>query len=190
MATVNDDVGDRLIDAASRMLVEDGPAGLSLRKLATQAGVSTMAVYTRFGDKPKLLEALYAEGFARLGARLRAVPQTDDPLTDLGHLGLAYRGSALAGRYLYPVMFSEFRTESDAGRVAADAAHAPLVEGVRRCLDAGQLIGDEQTIALHLWGVTHGMVSLELSGRLPAGVDPEAAYGTALGLAVTPFLPG
>lgn len=52
------------------------------------------------------------------------------------------------------------------------------------------LVGDPERIALHLWAVAHGMVSLELDGQLP--VDPEAAertYLDALFFAASPFIP-
>ena len=51
-------------------------------------------------------------------------------------------------------------------------------------------MGEPERIALHLWVVAHGMVSLELSGQLP--LAPEAAtlaYDEALALAAMPFLP-
>lgn len=61
MAHVNE---ARLVDEAARLLVEHGPAGLSLRKVAAAAGVSTMPVYTLFGDKEGLLAAMHREGSA------------------------------------------------------------------------------------------------------------------------------
>ena len=43
---------------------------------AAAVGVSTMPVYTLFGDKQGLLGAMHREGFRRLGAELRAVPRS------------------------------------------------------------------------------------------------------------------
>jgi AcrR family transcriptional regulator len=45
--------------------------GLSLRRVAAESGGSTQIVYTLFGGKPGLADALYAEGFRRLGASMR-----------------------------------------------------------------------------------------------------------------------
>ncbi|MDT7537450.1 MAG: hypothetical protein QOI82_1035, partial [Actinomycetota bacterium] len=53
------DLAERLVDEAGRILSTDGAAALSLRRLATATGTSTMAVYTRFGDKQGLLAAMY-----------------------------------------------------------------------------------------------------------------------------------
>src|SRR5262245_38161577 len=53
----------RLVDEGARLLVQEGPAGISLRKVAAAAGVSTMPVYTIFGDKRGLLLAMHREAF-------------------------------------------------------------------------------------------------------------------------------
>jgi hypothetical protein len=78
-----------------------------------------------------------------------------------------------------------------AARAAADATFTPLVAAVQRCRDEGALVGPPaERIALFLWAVSHGVVSLEISGQLPAKVaDPEAAYRDAMIHSVTPFLP-
>ncbi|HKS99996.1 MAG TPA: TetR/AcrR family transcriptional regulator [Rugosimonospora sp.] len=182
----------RLVDEAARLLVEHGPAGLSLRRLAAAVGVSTMPVYTLFGDKQGLLAAMHREGFQRLGQALLDVPRTDDPVADLGQLGFAYRRAALASPHLYGLMFGrlvpEF-TPDTGGRAAADAAYRPLVDGVARATAAGQMAGDPERVALHLWAVAHGMVSLELNQQLPEG-DAEELYAAALGYAGIPFLGG
>jgi AcrR family transcriptional regulator len=187
-----DDLTRRLVDEAARLLVEHGPAGLSLRRLAAAVGVSTMPVYTLFGDKRGLLTAMYREGFRRLGRALLDVPGTGEPMADLGALGLAYRRAALASPHLYALMFGrpvpQFSPD-DADRAAAEAAYLPLVEGVRRAQAAGALTGTgPERIAAHLWAVAHGMVSLELNGQLPDLGPPEDAYAEALAFAAAPFL--
>lgn len=178
------DLAARLVDEAGRLLAREGADALTLRRLATASGTSTMAVYTLYGDKHGLLRAMYHAGFERLGSALRAAARGhDDPLDALVALGHAYRDTALANPHLYDLMFGAVVpgfVPDEGGRAVADAAYAPLVEGVRRCLDAGQLSGTTaERIALHLWSVSHGMVSLELAGHLTE-TDPGAAYLEAL----------
>jgi AcrR family transcriptional regulator len=126
---------EQLVDEAARLLVEHGPAALSLRKLAAAVGVSTMPVYTLFGDKRGLLAAMHRAGFRRLGDALHAVPRSADPLADLIEIGLTYRRAALASPHLYDLMFShpvpEFSPD-DEGRAAAEATYRPLVAAVAR----------------------------------------------------------
>ncbi|HET7328132.1 MAG TPA: TetR/AcrR family transcriptional regulator [Nocardioidaceae bacterium] len=192
MADVNtDDLTRRMIDEGARILAEQGPAGLTLRKLAAVCGTSTMAVYTRFGDKPRLLAAMHREGFARLGARLRVTAA--DPLASLTELGRAYRVAALDSRHLYGLMFGTLPPEvtlDEEDDKAAAATYSTLVEGVRRAVAAEVLVGDPERIALHLWVVAHGMVGLELSGQLPVPAEQTArVYDEALAFAAKPFLP-
>ena len=191
MPPVND-LTARLVDEAARLLIEQGPSGLSLRKVAAAAGVSTMPVYTLFGDKQGLLAAMHREGFRRLGDALAGAPRTDDPVMDLIALGLAYREAALASPHLYGLMFGrmapEFSPDAE-GEAAADVTYQPLVDGVARCQRAGAFEGDDpHRIALHLWSVSHGMVNLELNQQLPPVGDPADLYLEALGYAAMPFL--
>jgi AcrR family transcriptional regulator len=187
------DLAARLVDEAGRLLARDGVAALTLRRLAAASGTSTMAVYTLYGDKQGLLRAMHRAGFERLGTALRAAAETaDDPLEALVALGHAYRATALANPHLYGLMFGAavpgFEPDEH-GQAVADASYQPLVEGVQRCLDAGQVAGTPaERVALHLWSVSHGMVSLELAGHL-AVADPEAAYVEALVYAGLPFIP-
>lgn len=190
-----DDVGVRLIDTAGRILSEEGLAGLSLRRLAAQAGASTMVVYTRFGDKDGLLAAMHAEGFRRLEAALREAADgcPADPLAALAEMGIAYRRVALDNRHLYSLMFGAAAPgfePDEAGRAIADSAYEPLVEGVRKAIASGDLIdGDPERMALYLWAVSHGFVSLEIAGKLAGDPDTgEATYRDALLLSALPFL--
>jgi len=188
------DLATQLVDAAGRILADEGVGALTLRRLAQTAGTSTMAVYTLFGDKPGLLAAMYREGYRRLGATMAAAAEgVDDPLEALVRYGRAYRSAALANPHLYDLMFGRpvpaFSPDEDAQQVA-DSTFRPLVEGVQRCLDAGVLVGDDaERVAFHLWAVSHGMVSLELAGHLPNDrAARDVAYEEALVLSSWPFL--
>jgi AcrR family transcriptional regulator len=187
------DLATRLVDEAGRILADEGVGALTLRKLAARSGTSTMAVYTLFGDKQGLLAAMHNEGFARLGAAMeRAVAQVyDDPLSALAALGMAYREVALANPHLYNLMFGGAVpgfVPDPTSQAAADATFTPLVTAVQRCLDAGVLAGAAaETIAGYLWAVSHGVVSLAISGKI--AVDEEKAYGDAMVYSVLPFVP-
>ncbi len=194
---IPDDLTQRMIDIGGAMLADHGVGGLSLRKLATAAGTSTMSVYTRFGSKQALLAAMYREGFRRLGAALAVSEQTSDVVTDsapiqiLAAAGLGYRRAALASPTLYGLMFGPVPpglTPSAEDDLAASATYEPLTAGIRAAVDAGVLAGDPERIALHLWTVAHGAVSLELAGRIDVGEQAEELYLESLAFAVAPFV--
>lgn len=190
----NVELATRLVDEAGRILAAEGVGALSLRRLATSAGTSTMAVYTLFGDKQGLLAAMHREGFARLRAALeQAQTSSHDPLEALAAQGLAYRGTALANPHLYGLMFGTAApgfTPDPAGAEIAEAAYRPLVDGVQRCLDAGVMRGaDAERVAFFLWAVSHGMVSLEIAGHVDLDEQQRTdAYRDALIFSSLPFL--
>jgi AcrR family transcriptional regulator len=174
----------RLLDRAGVLLSREGAGALSLRRLAADVGTSTTAVYSLFGGKPALVRELFVEAFHRFGTHLQAVPRTGDPGEDLIQLGLAYRRSALADPHLYPIMFANilpgFEPDEQVSQEAF-AALTPLIEAVRTGIDAGVFVDvPANTLVMSCWGLSHGMVSLELNGYAPDDLDVDGAYERAL----------
>src|SRR5439155_8184126 len=93
-----------LVEIGARLLAQEGPQALSTRRLAAEAGTSTMAVYTYFGGMSELVRSMVHEGYARLNKYLGSVAKTGDPVGDLARLGRAYRHNAQANPHLYAVM--------------------------------------------------------------------------------------
>jgi len=164
----------RLLEQAVRTLSEDGLEALSLRKLAAQVGTSTTAVYSLFGGKPGLLNALFEEAFVRFGDSLAEVKPSADPLGDLAALGQAYRASALREPHFYQVMFGPLggaMTPEPEAKARADATFRPLLDAVSRAIDTGMLRDEDPVrVATSMWATVHGLVSLELRALLPVGV--------------------
>ncbi|WP_051838509.1 TetR/AcrR family transcriptional regulator [Streptomyces sp. NRRL WC-3742] len=185
-----------ILDRAIALLVAEGPAALTVRRIAGDVGSSTKVLYTMFGGKEGLVDALYREGFARLRRAQEQVPRGDDPLAYLIALGHAYRAHALAEPGYYRVMFEQPVPEFRAGEealAAADDVFGTSVEAVRACMAAGIFrAGDAHEVSQLFWAASHGAVSLELSGHFApaaAGVLYDklmTAMGTACGLAEPP----
>jgi AcrR family transcriptional regulator len=158
-----------LIESGARILAADGPGALSTRRLATETGTSTMAVYTYFGSMDELRRAIRAEGFARLAGTLDALPRTPDAVADLAAGGLAYLTSGLAGPALYRAMFTDRPPEGDDD--AGAAVFQRVVDDVKRCMAAGRFEGGDPSLAVpwagEVWTMRHGLVTLALSGLLP-----------------------
>ncbi|MDX8032527.1 TetR/AcrR family transcriptional regulator [Lentzea sp. BCCO 10_0856] len=179
--THDDALRRRLLERAGELLSTEGPAAVSLRKIATDVNTSTTAVYSLFGGKPALLDALYDEAFHRFGTHLASVAVTENPAEDLVQIGLAYRRSALADPQFYSVLYSKVVEPTRAMSRAAGRTFAPVINTVRRAVE-GKVFLDEdpEQIAMSMWGIAHGLVSLELNGNLPPGIDPAATYERAL----------
>src|ERR1035438_1174432 len=78
----------KIIDAAARLLRDHGPAAVTTRRVAEQAGVQPPAIYRLFGDKDGLLEAVAEHVMAAFASSKAAIVQAAsadnvDPLDDL-----------------------------------------------------------------------------------------------------------
>lgn len=174
-----------LVEAAARILAEEGPAALSTRRLAAAVGTSTMAVYTHFGGMDDLVRAMVYEGFARLHGRLTRVGVTADPVADVAALGYAYRDSALDAPHLYAVMFGSSPlggfSLTDEDRQHGRYTLEVLVDAVNRCMAAGRFRAcDVQLIAHQMWIAVHGLVTLQLGGYLIDPYDADTCFDAQL----------
>ncbi len=171
-AAVAPDMRATLLDAALTVLRRDGAASLTVRNITQQAGCSTTGIYTYFGGKHGLVEAIYLDGFDSFD---RTVRGSDDLLES----GRAYRRWALANPTRYLVMFGRAVPDfvpSDAARDRALASFSSLVAEVGRWGAP-----DPAAAAYHLYATVHGYVMLELVGVGP--VDPhelDALYESGL----------
>ncbi|MEU2199371.1 TetR/AcrR family transcriptional regulator [Isoptericola sp. NPDC019482] len=183
----DDALRTRLLEVTSEALSTGGEPAVTVRSVAAAAGTSASAVYALFGSREELLAAVSAEGFRRFAAHLAAVPRTDDPLADLRALGVAYRRSALADPHFYRTMFDRaVRPGADAPPAVEQPTFRVLRDAAARVL--GVAPGDAEPVAVGLWGLVHGLVSLELAGLLPGDEAARAARYDAAAGAVGPAL--
>lgn len=171
------------MEAAARLLAEEGPQALTTRRLASAVGASTTVVYTHFGSMDDLVRAMVHEGFARLDRRMSEVGTTGDPVADIAALGLAYHSNALEHRHLYGVMFggpgfggfSLNEEDRQHGRYTLE----PVVRAVAAAMAAGRFReGDARLVAHHLWIGLHGLVTLELGGFLEPPYDADCCFAS------------
>lgn len=184
------DLRDALLTAATTMLGETGPRGLSLREAARRAGVSTGAPYRHFKDKDELLTALATRGFLALDNALGAASEHAAdlaPLERLRRLGVAYVEFAVAEPALFRLMFGELAPRMDASSELEEAIR--LAGGhLPRAAQAVQAeLGDASTedITLLAWSVVHGVASLYLDGHLRAFERKGEASGAGVAERVT-----
>lgn len=159
-----------ILNAALDLLRDEGAAGLRVRSVAAAAGCSTTGVYTWFGGKNGLVEAIYVEGFQRFGEALDSVSH-GAPREVVRARAFEYREWAIANPTHYQVMFGSlvpgFEAGPDALRIAAGTFVA-LADAVKAAMDAGDFTPDDPAaVAYYLWAGIHGYVELELAGHCP-----------------------
>jgi AcrR family transcriptional regulator len=69
----------RILAAAWDMARRDGLAAITLREVARRVGMRAPSLYTYFGSKNAMYDAMYAEGARQLADTLADRPQADDP---------------------------------------------------------------------------------------------------------------
>ncbi|HEY1832469.1 MAG TPA: TetR/AcrR family transcriptional regulator [Acidimicrobiales bacterium] len=168
-----------LLEAAADLLETEGPDGLSVRRIAAAAGVAPMGVYNHFASKFGIVEALFVQGFERLGRAMVTLDEIEDPIEALREGGRRYRVLALAHPQMYQVMFLRavpgFEPSDDALEVAA-LAFGGLVTVIERGMAAGSFIDASLTLTAQLvWSAIHGWVSLELA-EMGFVEDHEAGF--------------
>jgi AcrR family transcriptional regulator len=157
---------DQLIEVAARILAEEGPRGLSVRRAAAEIGTSTMAIYTQFGSMEELRRAVRVEGFRRLAENMASVPPLRDPVAEIAALGFAYCLTAVHNPNLYRTLFYEAPLD-DAVAAAGAPSFERLVAAVDRAIASERFRpADSSIVARRFWAMTHGVITLEIAGLL------------------------
>ncbi|MFI5315232.1 MAG: TetR/AcrR family transcriptional regulator [Myxococcota bacterium] len=163
----------RLCETAMQMFADEGYRAVTLRALAEKLGCSHALPYRYFADKREIFAAVCGLGFERFADALdRAALGVDDPEQRLRVLARAYFRFALREPHAYRIMF-ELRESPDAAppqyRVKEIRSWQVLLESVELAVQAGVLAGDPETVAHVFWAGLHGLVSLQLAGKLGLG---------------------
>jgi AcrR family transcriptional regulator len=155
----------REIVAAARELLEaEGPAGLSMRRVAERVGIRAPSIYKHLPDKLALEAALISAGFEEWAEVFEAAGSTPEAL------GRAYREYALAHPHLYRLMTERPLPRDRLAPGVEERAARPIVAAVDGDADAARAV----------WAFAHGMTILELNGRFPPGADLDAAWATGM----------
>ena len=185
--TPSADVERELLAAAEAVLVRDGPAGLTVRAVAAEAGIAPMGVYNKLGGKDGLVDALLIRGFDRLGAAMEAATANTAEPTMRGRFiacGMSYRRFALENPHFYAIMFERAVPRDPDGNPEVEeharATFTALVRTVELAAAAG-VIADPDPVEAgqQIWSTVHGAVALELKGLVQTP-DPQYTYQALL----------
>jgi AcrR family transcriptional regulator len=191
----NEQTRTALRAAAERIVAGAGAGSLSVRAVADEAGTTTRAVYSVFGSKDGLVDALAQTAFEFLFTEIDALPQTDDPAADLVAVGVkVFRRLVREHAGLYRIAFQRVVPDLRAGPelVAARQRAFAQLQGKIARLEASGLLGsttlEEATLVLE--AVMEGLANAELRGAtfriLPEGRE-ERAWNDALAIVIRGF---
>jgi AcrR family transcriptional regulator len=194
---------EALLEAAERVLERDGLAGLTLRAVAREAGVSHAAPTHHFGDLTGLVSELAAIGFRQFNsAMVSACDAATSPLERALARPKAYVAYAQAHPGMYGLMFRTERLDYSRPSLheAAESSFAGLANAIgamRQEPISGHALTIEQGAAIaRAWSMVHGFTMLLLDGRLedildrlPAGTTAEQLLEAILKSTVAGRLP-
>ena len=169
---------DELLDAAEALLVEHGAMdAVSIRAVASAAGVSPPAVYLHFADKDELFYAVCERRFADFDGVLAASTEgIADPVEALRAMGAAYVRYGVEHATHYQLIFgprsSELVGDRDVSESAGVQAFGRLVTAIGVGMDAGVLREQDAWLtAFAVWSACHGAVMIVQAqeGLAPSG---------------------
>ncbi|WP_433509728.1 TetR family transcriptional regulator [Nonomuraea sp. CA-143628] len=161
------EVRQQLFDAAERILLREGPSGLTSRAITREAGVAAGLLHNHFGDLDSFLAALFVDRARTATVRLRGlatqagsgavvdnVMVTIEPLF-AGNL-LALGGLALAR----PSIVSKLGEAHSEGALELDASERVIADYLAAEQQLGRvpLGADTASIALALVGAAHQLL--------------------------------
>ena len=173
----------RILSAARKCLLDHGFEGLSMRAVATDAGITVGAIYRHFPSRSALIKHITTEAYNRyveaLWKNVAAIPVGS--FLRLVHLGEAYITFAIEHPEDFKVLFSP---HSGRPRKVAEIQGQRNYEIVKQCvvdcIKSGAIRkGDPELITAYLWARIHGVAMLllaaDFSGRLPAAAGKYGA---------------
>lgn len=171
--TEQPDVRERLIRGTFEVLAADGTDGLTVRRIAEAAGRSTMCVYSKFGNRRRLLQEVYHRAADELASALAR------PSAAGAHgVALGYRRFARRHPERYALLF-----EHALGPL--ELPPSARQDAVRQVVDALAVNGVDPARGHAAWAAMHGLLVLERSWpgtrRVPwAATGWEDWYSTEL----------
>ena len=188
---------DVVVRVATDLLAELGDVdALTMRAVATNAGVTPPSVYRHFPDKETLVATVVAERFDEFHRLLRVAVASagDRPMPRLTAMARAYVRFGLAQPGHYRVLFSATNA-GPAGLGLGERTEHPgaasyrmLVETVAACLPAAQR-AEALPLATELWASLHGTVDLRITKPELPWPEPDVLVDAALA-AVRAAAPG
>ncbi|CAB3898691.1 HTH-type transcriptional regulator BetI [Achromobacter anxifer] len=173
---------ERLLEAATRSLLEHGYAQTSIQHVVRQAGGSAATAYQLFGNKEGLLVAVLEHELDNMRAAVFPGAMQDQPVGQALHelaqrlLSYALQPDSVA---LYRLMVSEAhrlpQLAASLRLTVEKQLHSPLEQCLRKACERGELrIDDPRLAARTLGNLINGIAShARLTGGWAEGPDAE-----------------
>jgi AcrR family transcriptional regulator len=167
---------ERVVRAAAELLNTDGPAALSLNRLAKRLGVQTPSLYNHVDGLPGLQRELALLNVRRLGERLERAAIGRSGAPALRAIAQAYRDhiKESPGVYMTSLQVSRNRTDASPELEAAEGRVLSVVLAV--VASFGLSDADSLHAVRALRSMVHGFASLEVAGGFGLPLDLDESF--------------
>jgi len=168
-----------ILEESMKLFVEEGFSKVSVRKIAERIQYSPTTLYLYFKDKNEILFHCCESGFIKMLEQNIALALISDPIERLHQMGVNYLNFGLENPEYYDLMFIQEAPMSalidmGAGWSSGDQALEALKMIVQNAMDKGLLVPAKvETVAMAVWSMVHGLVSLAIRQRLDKLVPAE-----------------
>ncbi|MEO6089759.1 MAG: TetR/AcrR family transcriptional regulator [Umezawaea sp.] len=168
----------RIASAALRILVEEGSAAVTMRRVATAVGVTPMAIYKHYPSRQALLTTVADEAFREIGSTWEKHAPDGDLKVRIQGMLTNFLDFALGKPNLYAFLLTDRREHArrfpDDFTDGRSPTFSPIFDVVQQCMRDGILrVDDPVEVTLALTASTQGLVQLYLGGRIGL---PEAEF--------------
>jgi len=161
-----------ILKGAKKLFLERGIEQTTIRNIADEIDYSVGTVYVYFKDKNAILHDLHSIGFQELSGYFKELLSVKDPMERLKKMGIMYLKFAMENSEMYDLMFivkapMEFIESSEKEEWNEGiGTFGALRKTVEECIADGHFNGHfPEPLSFMIWGLVHGMCSLEIRQR-------------------------
>ena len=166
------EIRKQILDASMKLFVEEGFENVTIRKIADIIEYSPTTIYLYFKDKNEIFYQLHELGFQKMAALNQNLANIKNPLTRLLKMGENYIEFGLSNPEFYDVMFilrapmQTLENMENCDWKNGEVALHTLMAIVEECMKKGHIKkGNVQAVSMAIWGMVHGLVSLQIRSR-------------------------
>ncbi len=153
------------VAAARKVLEDEGPGALTMRRLADELGIRAPSLYKHFDSKAAVELAVIEDAMFDIGDVTHRAIHEPGAMGPLLSLLTTYRTYCLSHPNLYRLATSGHLPRKSLPPGLEDWAGNPWF-----------VVTGDPHLAQALWSFAHGMVVLELDDRYPPGSDLESTW--------------
>ena len=193
-----------ILDAALEIMINEGFARLSMRKIASRVSMTAANIYNYFSNKDEIYLSIQTRGFMALYARFQEIDDASvDSVDKLNKLTRAYYDFGTQNPELYEIMFTR-NTPKFTDYLGTKLEPVAIIEkqAALRVLDltsglifrimdehSGHSKAEANYRAIYHWTSLHGIVSLYNSRVLQETIDvTEETIGKLTADLLLPFM--